>query len=621
LATIVVIFMAGSALAQQSGEELIDQLTSELDQLSQDVAEEYLTILENLTDVLDDYADYVSDMPSDAAEHDVKIINVIQENLKRNAYVDNPQKLLDDLYKAIDGIKAVENEHRVKFNTNSPKCCRLGRSLRKELVINAELVEDYLDKQTTQVLNKDEIQKYVNEALKALRELDLAKGEQGRKKDEIRKAIEALKALGLEGRIDFNLQDFEMPEIPEMPKISPMPEVPNTPAIPQLPPIGRTGQLNLGTSKEGSQNQSEGLVQVTRTDWPIVIENPSGDIIVTGTTGKTVRVKLSLRVTSSSLAKENEFLEQASLIIASEEGQYTVKADLPRLSDHRTELLESKLEVLVPRSNKVECTGAFGTIRISDVDGGVSVDADKTGVEIFRIKGGATVRDAMGSVTAEGVLGDIDIETSYSPIELTRCQGQTRLENQYSSISMTGCEINNTGQIDINSHNGNVTIENSYGQVEINRLTGDLEATNGYQPLIVTNVTGSARLENTYAEISVEDIGARLSASNNAGPIFVETTAGPVELDNSYGNISISLGRNFVGGSTITSTGGSIEIAVIQRPDLVLSLHTIGGSITSNLPLSVKTRGDSKTAELVLGDGGESLDVSGNGSAIVIQGR
>jgi hypothetical protein len=384
-------------------------------------------------------------------------------------------------------------------------------------------------------------------------------------------------------------------------------------------------KLGKSVIRKGAQHQSQGQVSVSHSSWPIVIENPSGDVIITGTSDKIISARLSIEIASTSHAKEREYLDRAVLSVGGESGQYTVSVDLPRLSDHRTELLGSTLEVSVPRSNKVECTNAFGQARISGISALVTVDGDNSSIEIERVTGGTVVRNSMGSVVLTNISGGVDVETSYAPIEMIRCSGSMIIENQYSQITMEGCqgvaEINNTGQIEVTGHDGNLTIENAYGRVEIDKINGDVFVKNGYQALVVTNISGSADLENQYAEISVEDIGGSLTVTNNNGQIFVEALAGPVELNNYYGNTSISLNRTFKGGSTITSTGGTIKIAFVEQPNLVLSLHTVGGSISSSVPLSVKTHGESKSAELVLGEGGKGLDISGTGSAIILQGR
>lgn len=596
-------------------QEALDRLQSKLDQASKDIADEYLDILQNLRDVFDDYAAYMKEKPSEAESHQVKAVDLLRQNLTGGTYADNPEKLLDDIYGAIDGIKSVENEHRVKFNTNSPTCCRLGRSLRKELVIIAELVEDYNDKQTTTVLQKDDIKKYLRAALAALAEAQSTRAQHGRNADAVRKFIEA---MGLDGRVVV-IPD----EVPEADVTEPHePDVPEPPEPPVVIYSPRTGQSQ---GERGAQRTSQAQVSVSNPTWPIIVDNPSGDIIITGTSDKVVSATLSLEVSSTSHAKEKEFLDQAILAVGKTTGEYTVTVDLPRLTDHRTQLLNSTLEVTVPRTSKVDCSDAFGQVHVREITARVTVDGDKSNVEIERVSGGTMVRNSMGPVTLTDVAGGVDLATSYAPVTMTRCSGEIRIENQYGPITLDACrgetDINNTGQIDVVGHDGNMTIENAYGRVEIDQVKGNVFVKNGYQAVVITNISGSAELENSYAEISVESIGGSLAATNNNGPIFVEALAGPVELSNYYGNTSISLIRAFKGGSTITSTGGTIKVSYVQQPDLVLSLHTTGGSISSSLPLSVRNRGDLKSAELVLGDGGETLDISGTGSAIIVQGK
>ena len=604
----------------QSQKEL-DQLQSELDQASKDVADEYLDILQNLRDVLNDYAGYMKEEPSEAEIHQVKAVDLLRQNLAGGSYADNPEKLLDDIYGAIDGIKAVENEHRVKFNTNSPNCCRLGRSLRKELVIIAELVEDYDDKQTTTILQKDDIKKYLRAALAALAQAESATAEHGRNADAVRKFIEA---MVLDGRVVVIPDEFPDTRIAE-PRLPDVAEPPEPPEPLEPPVVIYSPRTDRFQGERGAQHTINAQVTVSNLSWPIIVDNPSGDVIITGTNDKVISAKLNLEVSSTSHAKEKEFLDQSILAVGQTTGEYTVTVDLPRLTDHRTQLLNSTLEVAVPRACKVDCSDAFGQVRITDINARVTVDGDKSNVEIERVSGGTMVRNSMGPVTLIEVTGGVDLETSYAPVTMTRCGGEIRIENQYGPIALDGCkgetDINNTGQIDVSGHDGNVTIENAYGRVEIDQVQGNVFVKNGYQAILITNITGSAELENSYAEISVESVGGNLAATNNNGPIFVEALAGPVELSNYYGNTSISLTRAFKGGSTITSTGGTIKVSYVQQPDLVLSLHTTGGSISSSLPLSVKSRGDLKSAELVLGDGGETLDISGTESAIIVQGK
>ncbi|MCX6835108.1 MAG: hypothetical protein NTW07_08245 [candidate division Zixibacteria bacterium] len=626
VALIVVVVLASSVTgwSQVRDKELLDRLETQLDALSRDIAQEYLDILESLQDVIDDYANYMTATSADAVAHRVEGVERIQRKLEQKAYVDNPEALLEDLNSAINDIKAIETAHRVKFNSNSPSCCRLGRSLRKELVIIAELVEDYSEKQSDRVLKRDETKKYLEAASKYLAALKQAKGS-AKMTGEIRQALEALRALGLDDFIVLDPDELDVPEVPDVPEILELPETPE-PIKPPKPPLiifsPRTGK---DAGKRGAQHEAHGQISVSNSSFPIVVENPSGDVYISGTSDKTVTANLSFEVSASTHAKEQEYIERTLLVVEKESNQYTVRIDLPRLSDHRTELLNCVLEVSVPRANPIDCQSAFGQVAITDISGKVSVSSSNSQVTVERASGGASVSNSMGPVEMLDINGDLEVKNSYAPVSITSCTGTMLLENQYSSITLSRTEgrvdIGNTGQIEIVDHTGNIVIENLYGAVDADNIRGDVIVKSGYQPIRIKDISGSAELENQYAEISAKQVGGSVSITNQYAPIFVESSDGPVDLSNYYSNINIDLARGFLGGSTISNTEGSVNVTVVQQPNLVIAAYAERGNISSSLPLSVKTRGDSKSGELVLGEGGDRLEITTSGGAIIIRGR
>jgi DUF4097 and DUF4098 domain-containing protein YvlB len=621
---LIAVAVLGSALtawSQVRDRELQDKLESQLDALSRDMAREYLDILESLQDVIEDYSDYMTESTTDAAAHRVDGVERIQRKLKEKAYVDNPELLLEDLNAAINDIKAVENAHRVKFNTNSPSCCRLGRSLRKELVIISELVEDYSEKQGDRLLNRDESRVYLEAALEYLAALSEAK-KSAKMTDEVRQALEALKDLGLEDYIVLAPDAAEAPEPPE--PVDPLEsiEIPDPPAPPLVivkPPKGWV------SGRRGAEHQANGVLTVSNSSLPIVIENPSGDVIISGSSGRTVTANLHLEVAAATHDKEEEYIQRVRLEMAEESDQYTVRIELPRLSDHRTELISCQLEVSVPQKNPIDCRASYGEVSISSVSGPVTVAGSTSQVTVERASGGVSVTNSMGAVELSEVSGDIEVRNSYAPINILSCNGAMLLKNQYGPITLSASEgrlrIDNTGQVEITDHTGDITIENLYGAVDAQNIEGDIVATNGYQPITVRDVSGSAELENQYAEISARQVGGNVSITNQYAPIFVEALEGPVDLTNYYSNISIDLVRGFRGGSTIANTQGTTTVTVVQQPNLVLSVFTEGGNISSSLPMTVRSRGNTKSGELVLGDGGDQLEVTATGGSIIIRGR
>jgi len=616
-----ILVCATTAWSQVRDQELLDRLETQLDALSRDIAQEYLDILESLQDVIDDYADYMTQTSADAAAHRVEGVERIQRKLQEKVYVDNPEALLEDLNSAINDIKAIETAHRVKFNSNSPSCCRLGRSLRKELVIIAELVEDYSEKQSDRVLKRDDTRKYLEAAFQYLAALKQPKNS-AKLNDEVRQALEALKALGLDDYIIAYPDESEPPEVPELPELPELVEPPEAPEPPVVIWEPRTGKF---AGRRGAEHEAQGQVSVSGSSLPIVVENPSGDVFISGSSSKTITASLRLEVAASTHAKEQDYIERTLLLVAKEDGQYTVRIDLPRLSDHRTELINCVLEVSVPQANPIDCRSAFGKVSISDVSGNITVSSSNSQITIERASGGAAISNSMGPVELIEISGDIEVKNSYAPISITACTGAMVLENQYGPITLTGSEgrveIENTGPIEIMDHDGNVTIDNLYGAVDAENIRGDVIAKNGYAPIRIRDVSGSADLENQYAEISAKQVGGSVSIANQYAPIFVESLDGPVDLSNYYNNISIDLDRGFRGGSTISNTEGTVNVTVVQQPNLVLSVYVERGNISSSLPLTVKTRDDVKSGELVLGEGGDRLEINTSGGTIIIRGR
>ncbi len=603
--------------------KLEELLNFKWDNSKQHMLEDYLDILEDLHDILDDYGDYMEE--SEGSNHDVESVTLLRRRLNDGDYNSDQERLLDDIYEAIDGIKDVERQHRVKFNTNKPRCCSLPRSLRKELVVVAELVEDYSEMQSESQVSKADVKEYMDAALKYLEVLEDYEALADLQADELAELAEALEQLGLSEKVREALEQSQDELVWSIPHVFIRPEEPEEPEPPWVSPEPYiTGRSKKG-SRMGAAKASSGVITVSSSSQPIVLENPIGDIIITGADVEQITAKLELEVAASSHSKEKKYLDQTELVVGDDGARYFVSVDLPRLSDHRTDLLACVLVVEVPESNPVECNNSFGAVTISDITAEVSVNGENSKISLVDLDGDVDVENSTGPITLTNVRGRVAIENSYGPITLTECSGHARIDNEYNVVRLLRCdgrvELANTGQIEVIDHEGDLDIENAYGVIELEDIDGSVVVHNGYQPLLVSGVSGSAELENEYGEISAENIGGSLVAVTTNGPIYAEALDGPVDLSNDYGNISVTLGADFRGGSSIFNSGGTVKIAFTSQPDLVLDISTEGGTISSSLPISVRSRGNTKIAELVLGDGGQVLELVGTNTAVIIQGR
>jgi DUF4097 and DUF4098 domain-containing protein YvlB len=603
----------------------LEDFERSLGALSQDMNEEYLEILEDLQDVLSDYGEYLDDLAEEEPDHQFPTFDRLQKNLKEGDYLGDPEKLLSDINDVIDEIKEVESRHRALYNTNSPKCCRLPRSLRKELVSTYEIIEDYTDQYGGAMLRGGQLRTYIDATKEYLQALD-SQGDLAKLFDEnpeLLRTLEALKALNLNDYIDLeSLKELRNVKLPVAPR---PPEPPEPPVVIIDRGDGTRWVTPAPKGRVGAQHQSQGIVLVGDRARTIEIENHTGQIVITGAETDQITATYWIEVSASSREKEKEFIDRATLAVGDDGRKYFVSVDLPRLSDLRTDLIKSVLVVEVPASNPILCHNSFGEVEVRSLKNMLTVEAENSSVNVADIKGKVTIENRMGPITLTGISGDVNVANAYAPIHLADCRGRLKLINEYGQIELADCrgqvEIDNTGEISVVDHAGNIVIENQYGTIELESIHGDLSVRGGYQPIQVSGIDGTVALENVYSEISADNIRGRLSITNDHGPVYIEDLDGPVDVFNRSGNTSIVLTPDFKGGSQITSDAGTVTISFSSQPNLVLALSCDGGAITSSLPISVKTRNYTKTAELVLGEGGDRLEVSATGSSIIIQGR
>ena len=616
----------------------LEDFEESLRELSQDKTEEYLEILEDLQDLLDDYADYLADLKEEEPDHEFPSFDRLREKLDEGDYLGNPEKLLGDIDTVIDEIKEVEGRHRAKYNVNNPQCCRLPRSLRKELVMTYEIIEDHIDRYGPSTLNQQQIQEYLDATRKFLAD--------SRNMDELKKVLEenrqllqtleSIKALNLdklkelEG-IGGRYFVFPAPEVPDVPEV---PEIPEIPAPKTYKPYKNVKNDKGGSSgysyqivngKAGAEHQTVGTILVTDPSRRVVIDSHTGEVIIEGGNVDQITAKYWFEVSSTSQEKEDEFIDRTTLMVSDDGREYHVEVALPRLTDFKTDLRQSVLRVEVPIDNPVFCKNSFGEVTADRLQGGIEIEAENSPITLTDIEGRVVIEGRMGSINLNDVRGKIGISNANGPIVLSDCEGDFKLVNEYGQIELNNCsgpvEIDSRGAISVTDHEGNVFAASPFGRMELEGIRGDLDISGGYEPMIVSEIEGTVKLENTYGEISVENVIGRLSVANNTGPIYIEDLDGPVDVYNKNSTTSVVLTPGFKGGSQITSVNGTVKIAFFEQPDLTLALSCEEGSIASTIPISVKKRDQIKTAELMLGEGGDRLEVTTTGSSIFIQGR
>ena len=199
----------------------------------------------------------------------------------------------------------------------------------------------------------------------------------------------------------------------------------------------------------------------------------------------------------------------------------------------------------------------------------VQVDTSGGAIRISRLDGAARLRSSGGGLHATDVVGPLDAQTS-------------------------------GGGIDVRQVRGNVLLDTSGGGIRVAAVTGDVAA------------------ETSGGGIDVADVDGDVTASTSGGGVEISGVTGRVVAHSSGGPVSAAFAAGSGAGGSLSSSGGGVRVEVDPDARLSVDASSSGGSVTCDLPITV--RGITRRTELRgdLNGGGPSLVLRSSGGGIRI---
>lgn len=229
------------------------------------------------------------------------------------------------------------------------------------------------------------------------------------------------------------------------------------------------------------------------------------------------------------------------------------------------------VEITVPKGASVTCQGRNVDVDLSDVDGRVQVDSERSGVRLQNV-GGKVIVDTRSSdlIRATNVRNDIELRGRGRDIELENITGQVSVNGGYSGETI----MRNIGN--------QVRFESSVTEIRAAKIPGSL------------NLTLSA-----------------LTGNGLAGPVLVKARskdvrlsefAGQVEIDVERGDVDLVQSRSDVAKIDVKVRSGAIEVALPETAKFSLDAETEKGEVMNDFGGRVKeevsARGGKLTAAM-----------------------
>ncbi len=572
--------------------------------------EEWLEELSNLDEHIDDIKADVAEFAAEALE--------LREEIKRSR--DDDGDLSDELEEALQDLRASEVElkrlqrQRMKQaeeyqdNHENHRIGRLTHGLAREVSVLQEMFQESV------VENLED-----NHELAALIEARVKQVVAARLGD-MRQPYYILRS----SELDADGEPVEVPELIEI-DLTTMPDVPELPEI--LVPwinVGETDIYMPGLQGNTSlMREMADSVIVSSNTLPVIVVNPVGQLEISGWKSDKVTVTCEFEIVANSSRKAEKIIEQLDLRIYERKQAVFVEIVAPELTDPRVSIGHTRVRINAPRLNPLVVKSSAGRARIGGFENGAKISTNSCDLTIEHTSGTVDVVSNMGSVNLSDVTGPIGLRSSNQPLKLIRCNGDMDIKNTYALISLIDCggtaKISNSGPTKVIGFAGMVDINNSNGQLELERIDGDVIAVNKLQPLLISEVSGSATLENTRGTIRAEDMSGLLSISNSFASIVVRNAKGPLHLVNEKGSIDLAVASAQLGPSTIICEKGTVNLKLGSRPNILLTVESMGGAINSSRPMEITTDGNTSSARMELGQANQALAVTGTYTTITIK--
>ena len=645
--TLSLLLLAGTGHGQNAPKADSDRRGNlmKMDKETRKLAEEYAYLLEQLIYLSTDYCLYFERLDDKDAAQNYRSLQNLCSNLSKSGYYDNLEKLIGEIEqlrgelslrkKSLSRARERDALHssEIKRTKERLKTLRLTSSLLTELdALKEQLVIEVISKTAADKTLRRVIQQYVVTVmgdsiaklaevvtLRNLPEIQVTASTNGSKDINTRIIVSSEKSAPVV---------IAVPKIPEIAAIFEVTQEPKLPQPPKWPTRKHSSDIHFFHSDNSNNfvKTFRDSISISSGKSVIMIINPFGKMSITGWDKDQVSASYDISIVAVKPGLAEKFGEQIQIRMFEEKHNVYIEAVVPKLTDLRTRITASHLNLMVPFKNDLRISNSAGQISLSELKNDIKIKSSNSFIDLFRIEGDIEIVNSGGKIELERVSGDILVQNRMGgPVSIQNCDGRIEVDNSHGAVEITYCDgdliVRSSGRVEIDHHSGTVHVNNRNGFVSANHIDGDLVVFNSFEPLKVYDVTGSVRLENTNALIKAEKISGRLDISNRYGKIFTSYIVGPINIESDNGDVFMELLEQLKGKSSVVASGGRIILGLSPRLDLLLTMETQNGAIDVTDFQTIASSDDHglQTARVELGKGSNLLAVKGNRSKIIVK--
>src|SRR5262249_51341694 len=200
----------------------------------------------------------------------------------------------------------------------------------------------------------------------------------------------------------------------------------------------------------------------------------------------------------------------------------------------------------------------------------------------------------------------LSIQTGGGHIEVDTIQGNADLHTS-------------GGHVKVSDLQGTLTVETSGGHSSLKDITGDSSVETSGGHIEADTIKGKLHAETSGGHIRVKDVSGDIDASTSGGHISISGAGGRVKAETSGGHVEVAFARGDARAGDIQSSGGGVTVTVDPSLGFAVDAETGGGSVNSDVPITIEGRQSRSSLRGTIGHGGETLHIRTSAGSISIE--
>ncbi len=201
-----------------------------------------------------------------------------------------------------------------------------------------------------------------------------------------------------------------------------------------------------------------------------------------------------------------------------------------------------------------------------------------------------------------------DVSSSGGSVQLSELVGPVKVGSSGGSVRIADVD-------------GDVVSSSSGGSVHVERVKGGVRAESSGGGVELADIGGAVHLESSGGSLVASRIGGDIEANTSGGGVRIEEAGGRVEAESSGGPVKVSFSAGNARGGSLDSSGGGVTARVDPAAGLEIDASSSGGSVSSDLPVTIRGRVSRDTLRGTLNGGGSLLKLRSSGGGITLAPR